>query len=330
MPRLQDLPFAVALAVGAAAGLLGAASCDITLVPSARSGGGGGAGGLGSGASITALTRTTHATFFQIETGAHATTDCNGCHGGLPTFKQFTCVSCHEHSQPVLDPIHAGVTGYTFNSSACLGCHPGGAAGSLSRTDHSARFFPIDVGTSHASGQCSDCHANPGDPSQFTCVSCHEHAQTTVDPAHAGVAGYIYNSTACLGCHPQGNASTLSRGDHGMFFAIDVGTPHAAAQCSDCHTNAADRTQFTCLTSCHAQAPTATMHSGVAVYSYNSTACLTCHPAGRPSLSRTDHRPFMNISSGDHGGLACSSCHKTADYTVFTCLDCHSSNNPDD
>jgi hypothetical protein len=265
--------------------------------------------------------------FFPIAAGAHASTDCNGCHGGFATFKEFTCVSCHDHAQAATDMGHAGVAGYLYDSKSCLGCHPQGTAAGITRADHSARLFPIDVGTAHANGQCSDCHSDPANPSQFTCVSCHDHAQPATDSAHAGVSGYLYDSKACLSCHPQGTGGEIARADHAKFFAIDVGTAHAASQCSDCHTTPADRTQFTCLTSCHAQAATATTHAGVAVYTYDSKACLTCHPAGAPSLSRTDHRPFMNISSGNHN-IACKSCHKTADYTVSTCLDCHSSNNP--
>jgi hypothetical protein len=316
MPRKLIL-LAVVIAAGAA--------CDVLLLSKAKVGDGQGTASGSGSATNTALTRASHEMFFPINAGAHASTDCNGCHGGFATFKQFTCISCHDHEQATTDANHAGVAGYAYDSQSCLGCHPQGTAGDISRAQH-AMFFAIDVGTAHAASQCSDCHTNPADRSQFTCLtSCH--AQAATDTTHAGVAGYVYNSQSCLGCHPQGAAGEISRADHAKFFAIDVGTAHASSQCSDCHTNPADRSQFTCLTSCHAQAATATTHAGVAVYTYDSKACLTCHPAGQASLTRAAHAQFMNISSGNHN-LQCKSCHKTADYSVYTCLDCHSSNSP--
>jgi hypothetical protein len=275
-----------------------------------------------------AVSRPDHSTkFFPIDVGtAHANGQCSDCHTNAADKSQFTCISCHDHAQPATDTGHVGVAGYKYDSAACLSCHPQGLAGTISRPDHT-KFFPIDVGTVHANGQCTDCHTNAADKSQFTCISCHDHAQSLTDPGHVGVNGYKYDSKACLTCHPQGVAGTISRPDHAKFFAIDVGTTHAAAQCSDCHKNLADKTQFTCMTACHAQAPMATTHKGVAVYQYDSKACLVCHPQGQASLSRADHKKYMNISSGDHN-VACSHCHKTADYKVRTCLDCHSSNNP--
>ena len=62
------------------------------------------------GTSNTAMTRPMHETFFPIVAGAHSATDCNSCHGGFPSFKQFTCISCHDHAQMKTDTAHAGVT----------------------------------------------------------------------------------------------------------------------------------------------------------------------------------------------------------------------------
>src|SRR5262245_5531910 len=117
--------------------IMAGAACNILLLPKAKPGDSQGPGSGPGSATNTALTRMSHQMFFPINTGAHAATDCNGCHGGFATFKQFTCVSCHDHEQTATDANHAGVAGYAYSSQACLGCHPQGMAGAITRPDHS-------------------------------------------------------------------------------------------------------------------------------------------------------------------------------------------------
>jgi hypothetical protein len=238
-----------------------------------------GAGQPGAGA----VTRQTHGAFFPIDMAAHAMADCNSCHGGFPTFKMFSCVGCHEHQQAVADVQHAGLPDYRFDSNACLGCHPTGTAGAVARADHSARFFPIDMGTAHANGQCADCHTDPADRKQFSCVGCHVHDQAATEPRHGFVTGYRHESSACLMCHPQGQAGDLSRADHAVLFPIAAGSTHGRGPCTDCHTDPADRKVFSCL-DCHQHSRTRTdpKHREVASYAYDSLACLRCHRNGKP------------------------------------------------
>jgi hypothetical protein len=275
-----------------------------------------------------AVTRQTHEMFFPIAVGVHGGADCNQCHGGFPTFQEFSCVGCHEHEQTVADPQHAGVANYQFDSKACLMCHPSGQAGEVSRADHTTKFFPIDTASTHATNTCTDCHTNPADKTQFTCTGCHDHAPAGTDPVHVGVSGYSYDSAACLKCHPAGTAGTISRAEHtAKFFAIDAASKHATNQCADCHTNPADKAQFTC-TGCHdhAQAVTDPKHMGIAGYSYDSAACLKCHPTGAAgTLARADHTKFFPIDVGaKHASGQCTDCHTNPnDRTQFTCLSCH-------
>src|SRR5947209_2743895 len=81
----------------------------------------------------TATTPATHGGF-PIVSGPHAVS-CDSCHGKFTTFKQFDCLSCHGHEQPITDELHASLTtvggalpdggaGYAYNSSSCLSCHP--------------------------------------------------------------------------------------------------------------------------------------------------------------------------------------------------------------
>jgi hypothetical protein len=39
----------------------------------------------------------------------------------------------------------------------------------------------------------------------FSCIDCHQHVQSRVDPEHRGVRNYVYGSTQCYTCHPRGN-----------------------------------------------------------------------------------------------------------------------------
>jgi hypothetical protein len=68
------------------------------------------------------------------------------------------------------------------------------------------QVFPINSGA-HAGRwtSCADCHTVPDDFSSFSCLTCHEHSQARMDDKHLGeVSGYVYESSACLSCHPRG------------------------------------------------------------------------------------------------------------------------------
>jgi hypothetical protein len=306
------------LLVGVAAAL---SACDSVMPPKPDVQGMGGKPGAG------AVTPGTH-TFFPVETGPHAV-DCNSCHGGFDTFKKFTCVGCHDHAQAVTDGQHTGVKDYRYDSTACVTCHPQGTAGMIARADHT-KFFPIDVGTAHAKGQCVDCHTVAGDKAQFTCVGCHDHAQAVTDTGHAGVTNYKYDSRACLTCHQQGTAGTIARADHAKFFPIDVATPHANGQCADCHTNPNDRSQFTCV-SCHdhAQAATDMGHSNVMGYRYDSASCLKCHASGKATFDHANLGPSPNCIGCHQDKLALAvttpASKHLANAFPSTCEKCHTS-----
>jgi hypothetical protein len=287
---------------------------------------GGTAGGAKPGS--TAITRQTH-TFFPIATGVHGNADCNSCHGGLATFTEFTCVTCHQHAQPVTDTLHAAIKDYRYDSKACVNCHPQGVAATISRPDH-GKFFPIAAGTPHEIGQCSDCHTTVGDRTQFSCLGCHEHARPVTDLGHAGITGYQYDPKACLSCHQQGVAGSLARSDHGKFFPIDTNTSHATSQCADCHSTKGDRSQFTCL-SCHdhAQPVTDVKHVNVPGYRYESASCLRCHAGGKAGVDHATLGPMPNCIGCHRDKLALAVTTPASRHTDNnfppTCESCHAS-----
>ena len=136
-------------------------------------------------------------------TGAHATVQCTGCHsGGTYTGLSEQCSSCHlQQYNATTNPAHA-TSGFP---TTCESCH--GTATWVPSTFQHDSFFPISAGSTHRPGRwnaCSDCHTSAGSMQQFSCLNCHEHAQTNVDPRHTGVSGYRYESQACYSCHPRG------------------------------------------------------------------------------------------------------------------------------
>ncbi|MEW6411737.1 MAG: hypothetical protein AB1483_04590 [Candidatus Zixiibacteriota bacterium] len=260
--------------------------------------------------------------FFPIYSGTHSGVwdACSICHTDPNDRSVFSCLTCHSEAET--NPIHGGITDYTYESTACLTCHPTGSGGEF--LTHDAEYFPIYSGT-HAGtwNDCITCHFNPDDRSQFTCLVCHE--QSTVDPVHTGMTSYSYESTVCLSCHPQGVVGDYLEHD-ADFFPIYSG-PHAGswAECATCHTDPADRSVFSCLV-CHNQTDTDDMHTGITGYVYNSTDCITCHPTGE-EIEFTEHElSYFPIYSGAHASVwtECATCHPVpGDRTVYDCLSCH-------
>jgi hypothetical protein len=70
------------------------------------------------------------AEFFPIFSGAHGNewADCETCHDVPLDRSQFSCLTCHDHSQALMDDKHLGeVDGYAYESTACFDCHPDGS-----------------------------------------------------------------------------------------------------------------------------------------------------------------------------------------------------------
>jgi hypothetical protein len=268
-----------------------------------------------------------HDAVFPIYSGTHAGVwrNCATCHANAADYKVFSCTVCH--AQPRTDAAHQGMGGYSYQSAACLMCHPTGETGSFAQHD---AIFPIFSGT-HAGkwAACSDCHTDPNNRAVFSCTSGACHPQATTDPSHAGVTGYQFASTQCLACHPTGQAGNFTQHD-ALYFPIYSGT-HAGrwSACVACHQTAGNPAVFTCMSSgCHAQTATDPVHTGIPGYSYTASQCLACHPTGQTGNFTQHDALYFPIYSGTHAGRwsACVACHQTAgNPAVFTCMSsgCH-------
>lgn len=146
----------------------------------------------------------THGASFTL-IGAHTSVnDCASCHNGDFTTAPSFCYDCHGSDYTsVTDPPHSGF------STDCTPCHSQNAW-TPSTFDHDGQYFPIYSGKHRREwNSCSDCHTVQSDYGVFSCIDCHEHNQSEMDSKHREVSNYVYQSTACYDCHPNGDSDRL-------------------------------------------------------------------------------------------------------------------------
>jgi len=255
-------------------------------------------------------------------TGKHTTANCNQCHATGYANTATDCYSCHKSDYDnSTNPNHAGAQ-FPTNCDECHSTNGWTPA----QFDHDGRFFPIYSGK-HAGEWhvCSDCHTNPSNITVFSCTDCHEHNKTDMDNEHQGISGYVYASSECFACHPNGDSEGAFNHSASSFPLTGA---HTSIDCSQCHATGYANTSIDCY-DCHIanfNSTTNPNHTALAL----STDCKTCHtttsgwqPAGFPS-----HNNFY-LLQGAHATIAsqCSNCHN-GNYTSTpnTCLGCHQDN----
>jgi hypothetical protein len=147
---------------------------------------------------------------FYVLNGAHAAiaNDCMLCHNGDYIATDNTCYACHtDDYNQTTDPPHQSAQFPTD----CQTCHTE-ISWEPSTFNHDALYFPIYSGEHQGEwNTCTDCHTNPTNYAIFSCTDCHEHNQIDMDDEHQGINGYVYESNACLECHPNGDSDKLIR-----------------------------------------------------------------------------------------------------------------------
>jgi predicted CXXCH cytochrome family protein len=143
-------------------------------------------------------------TIFPLS-GAHIQTQCSKCHvGGKYAGTTTDCGTCHlADYNAATNPNHAAPK----FPLTCVTCHTT-IVWSPSTFDHTP-YFPIAAGSSHRPGRwnfCTDCHTAPTNFKLFSCITCHEHNQTSMNSSHSNVKNYLYDSNQCYKCHPRGSA----------------------------------------------------------------------------------------------------------------------------
>jgi hypothetical protein len=253
-----------------------------------------------------------HDRFFALK-GKHKTADCTECHvNGKYAGTSSNCVDCHRAEYDrTTNPNHRQA-GF---STDCASCH-GTAATTWSGAgfDHD-RFFALKG--KHKTAACSQCHPNGRFPNTPTnCIDCHRaDYDRALNPNHRQ-AGF---STDCTQCH--GTAATTWKGaqfDHNRFFVLQGA--HTRLDCQACHKNGYNLPKD-CY-GCHAANYNATRNPDHRAAGFPTT-CESCHLPSHVAWNQAKFNHAFPIDSGKHKGLACSECHRSGNYRVFSCIDCH-------
>lgn len=142
--------------------------------------------------------------FFPLVSG-HNISDCSKCHENSDyTQKSSECYSCHSSNfENTTNPDHE-LNSFSKNCEECHTLEPGWSPAEY--TIHDDNDFPIYSGKHNGEWSlCTDCHTDPNDYSEFSCLNCHEHEKSKMDKEHDEESGYVYESQACLKCHPDGD-----------------------------------------------------------------------------------------------------------------------------
>lgn len=131
-------------------------------------------------------------------------TECQDCHstkswdgaGFSHSGISNGCDACHmDDYNQTTSPNHSAA-GFPVTCHVCHGTNQWQGA----NFDHD---FDIDRGP-HRNLSCNDCHLNSASYAQFSCTHCHEHRKSKMDDVHEDENGYVWESSACLSCHPDG------------------------------------------------------------------------------------------------------------------------------
>ncbi len=257
--------------------------------------------------------------FFPLREG-HADVACQQCHtSGSFEPVPADCKSCHlPDYTATVNPDHEAL-GFGVDCNQCHSLAPGWNPANFGEHDG---LFPIYSGEHKGEWeQCSDCHTNPSNYAQFTCTDCHEHNKGDMDDEHDDVNGYEYNSLACFGCHPGGNADKAF--NHSTTSFPLTGS-HVGATCKDCHQSGYAGTSTDCF-SCHENEFTSAQNPKHAPDIPNT--CADCHSTdpGWAPASFPIHNQFY-VLAGAHNEIAakCADCHQ-GNYTGTPneCSGCH-------
>lgn len=248
-------------------------------------------------------------------TGAHVGLACSQCHAsGTFASTPTACFACHSNTfQTTTNPNHVAA-GFPTD---CSVCHS--TANWLGATfDHSRTAFPLTG--AHVSVTCSQCHSSGVFVGlSTTCVSCHlANFQSTTNPNHVS-SGFPQD---CQVCHSTA-AWVPSTFDHNKTVFPLTGA-HTSLACSNCHINGQYANTPTDCYSCHKSQYTGTTNPNHAAAAFPTT-CQTCHNTTAWTGAKFNHTWFP-IYSGSHQGkwTTCADCHvNTADYSAFTCINCH-------
>ncbi|MCK9425625.1 MAG: hypothetical protein M0Q21_06280 [Ignavibacteriaceae bacterium] len=216
-------------------------------------------------------------TNFQL-TGGHATAACSDCHNGKTTGTDTQCYACHQADfSSAVNPNHTSLA----LSTNCQDCHTTQSGWKPASFSIHNNYFVIQGAHTSIKNDCKTCHTVSYANTPKLCYGCHQNKFTaTTNPSHQS-AQFPHE---CETCHTQTAWSPSTFNHDGKYFPIYSGKHNGEWNvCSDCHTSASNFKIYSCIT-CHEHNNKAGVdkdHNGVQNYSYVSSECYRCHPAGR-------------------------------------------------
>ena len=259
-------------------------------------------------------------TSFPLTQG-HAINECNQCHDESGTIPMFQPIVSPAMSLIILPPP-IPITFLADINNVCMECHTTMPGWTPATFDHTS--FPLTLG--HAINECNQCHVGGNYSNVSTeCFSCHETDYiATTNPNHlaAGI------NVVCMECHTTMPGWTPATFDH-SGFPLTLG--HAINECNQCHVGGNYTNLSTECFSCHEPDYIATTNPNHLSAGINNV-CMECHttmPGWKPAEFAIHDAQFFPIFSGRHRDQwnSCTECHSnTANYSLFSCLDCHEHN----
>jgi len=245
------------------------------------------------------------------------------CHGagGVMTFHQDGCETCHESSDvAVRDAV-------TNGNATCESCHEfdivhtgGEAAHALTGGCYSATCHVSDAAELHTTDFRGTGANPPGcichvlETATNDCATCHGDVSSkhNASAAHAGVEAGIGGevSGGCVTCHGD-DLMNVTAGEHVGCSCHRYNIVRGATECQSCHEDPTDP---------DAEHP---YHVGVhdaaeSAIEHNSAGCVSCHGSDLMAVL-----PEGNAATGvsEHNGCTCHQYGEVAGQTA--CEDCH-------
>ena len=251
-------------------------------------------------------------------TNGHAGLQCTQCH--VNNNYNLTSGACNQCHMPdyngTTNPNHVQANFPTD----CSICHS--TVSWLNATfNHSATGFPLTG--AHVNTPCAQCHVNGNyNLTNTACSSCHmPDYNSTNNPNHAA-AGF---PNTCEVCHNTTAWIPASFNHNNTAFPLTGA--HITTPCASCHVNNNYTTLPTNCYGCHQTDYNGTTNPNHMAAGFPTT-CQTCHNTTSWLGATFNHTWFPTNHGGANG--VCSTCHTNpADYTVFSCTNCHTKTQTD-
>ena len=257
-------------------------------------------------------------------TGAHIALQCVQCHASGNynlTAANTACASCHlANFQSTTTPPHAAAN----FPQTCQQCHST-TSWANATWDHSTTGFALTG--FHVTVACASCHVNNAyNLTSGACVQCHlKDFQGTTAPNHV-TAGFPQTCDQCHTTTNWGNGTF----DHSTTGFTLTGL-HATTACAGCHVNGnySLTSANTVCSTCHMANYTSTTAPNHALVGFPTT-CDVCHSTANWTSATFNHNNTTFPLTGFHATAAvtCVMCHVNNNYTTLPtdCFGCHSAN----